>query len=60
MGDYGVTPETAFSTIINKTPNYGVSRGRMGCITPIEFQTLVESMSRCIEAVLARGDPTPY
>jgi hypothetical protein len=30
-------------------------------IPPIEFQTLVESMPRCIEAVLAaRGGPTPY
>ena len=26
----------------------------------LEFQTLVESMLRCIEAVLARGGPTPY
>ena len=28
--------------------------------TRIEFQTLVESMSRRIEAVLACGGPTPY
>ena len=29
-------------------------------IPPIEFQILVESMPRCIEAVLTCGDPTPY
>jgi hypothetical protein len=27
---------------------------------PIEFQTLVESMPRYIEAILARGFPTPH
>ena len=31
------------------------------CIPPIEFQTLVESVPMCIEAVLAaRGGPMPY
>ena len=30
------------------------------CISPIEFQTIVEYIPRCIEAVLARGGPTPY
>ena len=29
-------------------------------IPPIEFQTLIESIPRCIEAVLARGGPMPY
>ena len=29
MGDSGATPETVFSTIINKTTNYGISHGRM-------------------------------
>ena len=29
-------------------------------IPPIEFQTLVESMPRCIEAITARDAPTPY
>jgi hypothetical protein len=29
-------------------------------ISPIEFHKLVESMPRCIEAVLARGDPMAY
>ena len=29
MGDFGVAPETAFFTIINKTPNYGIYHGRM-------------------------------
>ena len=29
-------------------------------IPPIEFQTLVEAMPRCIEAVLDPGGPTPY
>ena len=29
-------------------------------LPPREFQTLVESMPRCIEAVLARGGPTTY
>ena len=29
-------------------------------IPPIEFQTLVESMPRCMEAVMARDGPTPY
>jgi transposase len=28
--------------------------------SPVEFQTLLESMPRRIEPVLARGDPTPY
>jgi hypothetical protein len=28
MGDSGVVPETVFSTTINNTPNYGISRGR--------------------------------
>ena len=27
---------------------------------PIEFQTLVESIPRCIEAFLAHGGPTRY
>jgi hypothetical protein len=53
-----VAPEAAFSTTINKTPHYGISCGRWCRILPIEFQTLVESMPRCIEAVLAaRGGP---
>ena len=29
------------------------------CIPPIDFQTLVESMPRCIEAILVRGDQCP-
>ena len=29
-------------------------------IPPVEFQTLVESMPRQIEAVLERSRPTPY
>ena len=29
MGDSGAVPETVFSTTINKTPNYGISHGRM-------------------------------
>jgi hypothetical protein len=29
MGDSGVVLETAFSTTINKTPKYGISRGRI-------------------------------
>jgi hypothetical protein len=29
MGDSGAVPETPFSTTINKTPNYGISHGRM-------------------------------
>jgi hypothetical protein len=28
-GDSGEEPETAFSTTINKTPNYGISHGRV-------------------------------
>ena len=46
-GNSGVVPETAFSTTINKTLNYGISCGRM--------------VPRCIEAILAvRGGPVPY
>jgi hypothetical protein len=29
MGDSGAAPETAISTTINKTPNYGIYRGRI-------------------------------
>ena len=43
-----------FSTAINKTTNDGISHGRK------EFQTLVKSMPRCIEADLAHHGPTLY
>jgi hypothetical protein len=36
-------------------------RGKWCCVPPIEFQKLVESMPRRLEAVLAVcGGPTPY
>jgi hypothetical protein len=60
MGDSGAVPETAFSTP-NKTPNYGFFfvQEYWRDVTP-ELQTLVESMPRCIESVLARGGPIPH
>ena len=60
MGNAGAVPETAFSTTINKTPNYRNYCDRI-VLHPPNFQTLVESMPRRIEAVLGpRGGPTPY
>ena len=58
MGDSGAAPETAFSsTIINKTLNYGIVVEEWCHIFPIEFQTIVESMPRYIDAVMAHGGP---
>ena len=60
MGDSGAAPETAFSTTINKKRIMEFLMEEWCCFPPIEFQTLVESIPRFIEAVLARGGPTPY
>ena len=46
--------ETAFSTTVNKTPNYGISR-----VTSIRVPDTVEYVTRCIESVLARGAKRP-
>ena len=60
MGDFGLTCETALSTTVIKAPNEGISFGRKVFIPPEEFQRLVESMPRPIEAdLVARGGPTP-
>jgi hypothetical protein len=60
MGNSGAAPETSFpqpSTKHNMMEFLVEERCR---IPPTEFQTLVESMLRCIEDGLARGAPMSY
>ena len=61
MGDPGAEPETVF--LLSPLTKHQIMEFIVEewCrIPPIEFQPLVESMPRSIEAVLARGGPTPY
>ena len=60
MGDSGAVPETVFPPPSTKHQIMEFIMEEWCRLPPIEFQTLVESTRRCIEAVLARGDPTPY
>ena len=57
MGDSGAAPETPSTK--HQMMEFLVEE--WSHIPPIEFQTLVESLPRCIEAVLAAcGGPTQY
>jgi hypothetical protein len=59
MGDSGVVPATAFSPQSTKQQMEFLVE-EWCCMPPTKFQTLIESIPRCIEAVLARGGPITY
>ena len=62
MGDSGVGPQLRqrFPPTSTKHQIITFLVEEWGRIPPIEFQTLVESMPRCIEAVLAQSGAMPY